>query len=75
MTPSGIEPAWSAVRQLTELPRVPILVLQKGQIVEAWEPSKGSTFSKIGEHWIEKYFHIVHKDKFSNVKSGGAYIQ
>ena len=35
-----------------------ILLLLEGQTDEAWEPSKSSAVSEIGEHWIEKYFHI-----------------
>jgi hypothetical protein len=35
------------------------LLLTGGQTGEAWEPSKNKDLSKIEQHWIEKYFHIL----------------
>ena len=34
------------------------LLLQVGQTVEAWEPSKNNALSEIEEHLREKYFRI-----------------
>ena len=38
-----------------------MLLLKEGQMGFSWVPSKKEYFSKIGEQWIEAYFHVVCK--------------
>jgi len=47
--------------QLSSILFLYLLPLKEGQMGLAWEPSKKECFSKIREHWIEAYFHVVCK--------------
>lgn len=36
-----------------------MLFIQEGQMVRWWEPSKSNAVMEIGEHWVEKYIHLL----------------
>ena len=36
-----------------------MLLLPKGQVYEAWEPSKSNVLSESGKCWIEEYFRLL----------------